>query len=248
MPHELTRLLSSYRFLQQALVEHRGSMTDANIRDLTSELEDVFASLVDYSSPHKQVTLLQSTFLLSSMSDMVPDRAQAAKLLKKCLSNARRLAGPDAPALEPPMRDAPCETAATALLAPREARLLNSLSDRASICGRDYRYMFTNRANATFHGKTPDEMVGKPAIKFVGQRRFEEVSKPTLEKCFAGQSISFPISYSSGARTMTYSISCEPVRNDDGDVVAALCICRNISSYAIISDVLYEMPAGSLAD
>jgi len=253
MPHELRRLLNTHEFLQQALRDYKSVMSKEHLEGLRRDQDRVFGQLVNYVSIHPQVTLAQLNFLLCGLAEMAANKKQAETLRQTCLATAERLAGSGnaSPGSHPAGQSSrsvgtlsePTPLPGGVPLTGRETWLLDRISDRAAICDRQYRYLFSNRANAAFHHKPPAEMVGKPVATIVGKRRFEEITAPAMEKCFAGQSISFPVSYISGNRTMTYSISCEPMRDDAGDVVAAICISRDISNYAIRSTVLYEVPS-----
>ena len=229
MPHEISRLLKSHEFVQQAISDYHSVLTDTHLDELLKERERLFDELVRYSSPHRQVTLVQLKFMLAGMADLVADKRKSKRMLKECLAVAQRLAG-----------EAPISTLSANL--PHELRLLDNLTDRVAVADRNYRYLYTNKANAAFHSKTPADILGKTAVMVVGKRRFEEITAPTFEKCFAGQSLTIPVTYLRGKRKVTYSLSCEPVRNDRGNVIGAICIGRDISSSTTRSGIVYPVP------
>ncbi len=229
MPHEIIRLLKSHEFVQQAIADYRSMLTDAHLDDLLKERERLFDELVRYSSPHPQVTLVQLKFMIAGLAEEVDDKRKSKRMLKDCLSIAQRLAG-----------EAPISTLSANL--PQELRLLDNLTDRVAVADRNYRYLYTNKANAAFHSKTPADILGKTAVMVVGKRRFEEITQPTFEKCFAGQSLTIPVTYLRGKRKVTYSLSCEPVRNDRGNVIGAICIGRDISKSTIKPGLVYPVP------
>lgn len=229
MPQEISRLLKSHEFVQQAIADYHSMLTDAHLDELLKERERLFDELVRYSSPHRGVTLVQLKFMIAGLADLVKEKQKSKRMLKDCLAVAQRLAG-----------EAPISTLSANL--PQEMRLLDNLTDRVAVADRNYRYLYTNNANAAFHGQTPADILGKSAVTVVGKRRFEEITEPTFEKCFAGQSLTIPVTYLRGKRKLTYSLSCEPVRNDRGKVIGAICIGRDISKSASKPGLVYTVP------
>lgn len=252
MPRELKRLLSSHWFLQQALTEYGAAMTDAHLEGLRAERDRVFNELVDYSSIYPQVTLAQLRFLVSGLAELAANRKQAEALQTACMATAERLAASGqtlsashtaAQTIDEVAAAAGDASPAALQFSALEMRLLDGLADRASVTDLNARYIYTNRANATFHHRTPADMLGKHVRLIVGRRRFEEVTQPALEKCYRGQAVIFPVSYAPGNGTKTFSVSCEPIRSDAGAVVGMICIARDITSHSPKPGVIYQVPS-----
>jgi PAS domain-containing protein len=239
MLDELRRLLQSHEFLHRALEEHGDTLCSKAVDNLRRERDRVFFELVSYTSSHPQVTLAQLRFLLSGLFDLASDPEQVEALSQTCLQTAERLAGDllrqdqtyqsmlALPATERPVGSL------TKSVSPQEAWLLDSMSDRASVYGLDYQYLFTNKANAAFHGMPAADFIGCPSHTIVGDRCFRELTKPSLDKCFAGHPLDFAVSHRVGRKKLTYAASVEPVRDAGGNIVGALVTTKDVTHYAV---------------
>jgi PAS domain-containing protein len=69
--------------------------------------------------------------------------------------------------------------------------VLDSLPDRIAVVGLDYRYIYTNKRNGDFHGKSPSSFVGRHISDFIDKQRFYDRAKPRLDQCFGGARLSY---------------------------------------------------------
>lgn len=245
MPLDLRRLLNSHEFLQQAIQEHGDVLSESELDGIRTERDRIFYELVNYSSTHPQITLAQINFLLMSLTELASDKALAETLRRSCLATAQRLAISSSPrAMEKtdPAGEANIAVGAQPVITPREARLLNSITDRAAICDRDYRYLFVNKANAAFHRLTPTDFVGRKIDTVVGKKIFRKLTKPTIDRCMAGESFSITVGYKVQPKARTFAAQCAPIRNDQGDVVAAMVISRDISQFPVEPESVWTLP------
>lgn len=69
--------------------------------------------------------------------------------------------------------------------------LLDSMEERIAVVGLDYRYIYTNKRNAEFHGKSPSDFVGKHLRDMIETDRFRDRAKPKLDMCFSGETVQY---------------------------------------------------------
>ena len=224
MPDELRRMLTSYEFLDRALGEHGAALPAADADKLRSERDEVFLDLLRYSSADPRITLAQIDLLLASLTELASEPGRARMLSKACRTTAARLASQ----IQRQTARGPAPG-----ISPQEAALLDSLPDRASLYDRDYRFIFTNRANAAFHGIAAADFVGRPCWSIVGARCFEELAKPSIDACIAGRPVSMVATHRAGGRLLTYAVTLDPVRNDAGNVVSTLIVARDVSGLSV---------------
>jgi PAS domain S-box-containing protein len=93
-------------------------------------------------------------------------------------------------------------------------------TDRISIVGRDYRYQRVNPAFERRWGMPAETIVGMHVANLLGMESFEQMAKAYLDRCFAGEEVSYTdwLTTSFGQR---YSSICSPRK---------LCARRNWSS------------------
>ena len=252
MPNELRRLLNSHEFFRQAVRDYRTAMSREHVEGLRRERDRIFDELVSFTSSHAHVTLTQLKFLLASLSEQASDPKQAERLRKICVKKAEQLAmnvNVSAEARAYPNKVPAGDHGAMlnpAFLTAGEARLLDCMSDRAAICDRRYRYLFTNNANARFYGLAPVDFVGRTAKSIVGRKIFENLTIPTFERCFAGETVPVTVAYRARGKSMTFSARCEPIRNDQGEVVAAMMISRDVSNLSVKPESVWIRPRPTL--
>lgn len=248
MPQELRRLLNSHEFLQQAIKEHGAGFSSTELDRVRRECDRIFFELVNYSSTHAEITLAQLNFLLLSLVELASDKSQGEILRRSCLATAQRLATsapPKSAKAPPPTGDNTAAPALNPVVTPREERLLNSITDRAAICDRDYRYLFVNKANAAFHNLTPADFIGRKIDTVVGKKIFRKLTKPTVDRCIAGESFSLTVGYKSPDKAQTFAAQFAPIRNESGEVVAAMVISRDVTAFPVEPESVWTLPKSS---
>jgi PAS domain S-box-containing protein len=126
----------------------------------------------------------------------------------------------------------------------REEYLTEQVSERlpdlVSIIGRDYRY---RRVNPTYERvwRVPvEKLVGMQVGDIVGKAMFDRVVKPNLDRCFAGEEVSFAewLDYPGGRRywVITYS----PLKLESERVDAALVVGRDLTDQMLASEKLRD--------
>jgi len=115
--------------------------------------------------------------------------------------------------------------------------------DRISIVGRDYRYQRVNPAVERTGGMPAKTIVGKHVADVLGMEAFEQTAKPYLDRCFAGEEVSYAewFTFSHGRRYLAVTHS--PLRPDSERVEAVLAISRDLTEHVLASEALREAQA-----
>jgi PAS domain S-box-containing protein len=116
-------------------------------------------------------------------------------------------------------------------------QVFDSLPERVSIVGRDYRI---RRVNPAFERKwrMPAEMVvGMRLADVVGMETFEQ-TRSYLDRCLAGEDVSCAEWFSSLPTRQYLAMSFSPLRPDSNRVDAALVIARDLTDQMLASEAL----------
>ena len=70
-------------------------------------------------------------------------------------------------------------------------RFLNETNDLIAIIGSDYIFYYVNPAYARIHGLTTGNFAGHKVDEFLGEKIFESIVRPKMEKCFGGEEIRY---------------------------------------------------------
>jgi PAS domain S-box-containing protein len=122
-------------------------------------------------------------------------------------------------------------------------QVFESLPDRVSIVGRDYRY---RRVNPVFERKwkmPAETLVGMHVADLLGAEAFERVVKPDLDRCFAGEDVSHADWFPANSGRQYLVLSYSPLRPDSDRVDAALVIVRDLTDHMLASEALRKAHA-----
>jgi PAS domain S-box-containing protein len=122
-------------------------------------------------------------------------------------------------------------------------KVFESLPDRVSVVGRDYRY---RRINPAFerHLKLPaTAVVGLHVKDVMGADIFEQKVKPRLDRCFAGEDVSYADWFPDREGRQYLAISYSPLRLDPDRVEDALVIVRDLTDHMLASEALRQAQA-----
>lgn len=103
--------------------------------------------------------------------------------------------------------------------------ILNSIPERVAVIGRDYRYIYVNEPNASFHAMRPSQFIGVHISERIGSERFFGRAKAKLDQCFAGARLAYH--YEIGDLTgHQYDVQCRmtPLVGPDDKIVAAILV------------------------
>jgi PAS domain S-box-containing protein len=126
----------------------------------------------------------------------------------------------------------------------REEYLTEQVSERlpdlVSIIGRDYRY---RRANPTYErvSRIPvEKVVGMHVGDVVGREMFDRVIKPNLDRCFAGEEVSFAEWVDAPAGRKYWVVTYSPLKLESERVDAALVVGRDLTDQMLDSEKLRD--------
>jgi PAS domain S-box-containing protein len=117
------------------------------------------------------------------------------------------------------------------------------LPDLVSIIGRDYRY---RRANPTYERvwRIPvEKVVGMHVGDIVGKQIFDRVVKPSLDRCFAGEEITFAEWFDNPDGRKYWVVTYSPLRLDSERVDNALAVARDVTDLTLAAENLREAQA-----
>ncbi|MDB5444120.1 MAG: hypothetical protein JWP73_2496 [Phenylobacterium sp.] len=117
-------------------------------------------------------------------------------------------------------------------------QVFESSPDAVSIVGRDYRYQRVNPVLERVWRMPAERLIGMHVAELLGTELFEQMSKPNLDRCFAGEDVTYsgwvPVR---GGRYYS-AISYSPLRPRSERVEAALIINRDITELMLASEAL----------
>lgn len=216
MPRQLTKLLKSYEFLQSALKQHGPRMSRKEAAGIESSMDELFLRIIGHHSQEPQITLAQARFLLANI-DKGRNPRQADALREAC-DNQLQL-------LESQVIKLKGGRAGVAAL---NFGLLDSLSDRVSVLDRNYRYVFTNKANADFHNEPQKDFIGRPNWLVTSRRFFEAITKPKVDACLAGHRVSLTIPHPNRP-TSIFTAVFDPIRASDGSIDGIISVSHDVT-------------------
>ena len=115
--------------------------------------------------------------------------------------------------------------------------------DAISIVGRDYRYQRVNPVFARRWRRPAESIVGMRVADLTGSEQFEQTVKPSLDRCFAGEDVSFGAWFLSPAGRQYLAATYSPLRPDSKRVEAALVITRDVTDHMRASEALQQAQA-----
>ena len=118
--------------------------------------------------------------------------------------------------------------------------VFESSPDGISIVGRDYRFQRVNPIYERFWEKPVGSMVGMHLAEILGREVFEQRAKPNLDRCFAGDEVSFAEWFATPRGRKYRAISYSPLRPDSQRVEAALVTARDLTDHMLASEALRE--------
>jgi PAS domain S-box-containing protein len=114
-------------------------------------------------------------------------------------------------------------------------------SDRISIVGRDYRYQRVNPAFERRWGMPAETIVGMHVADLLGMESFEQMAKAYLDRCFAGEEVSYADWLTTPFGRRYSEVTYSPLRPESERVEAALVIIRDLTDHVLASEALREV-------
>jgi len=115
--------------------------------------------------------------------------------------------------------------------------------DAIYIVGRDYTYRRVNPVFARRWRMPAEEIVGMRMPDLAGKEPFEETYKPNLDRCFAGEEVSFGGWFPTPGGRRYLAATYSPLRPESELVLAALAVTRDLTDRVRESEALQEAQA-----
>jgi len=122
-------------------------------------------------------------------------------------------------------------------------KIFESLPDRVSVVGRDYRYRRINPAFERYLKLPAQAVVGMDVKDVMGAEIFEQKVKPRLDRCFAGEDVSYADWFPGREGRQYLALSYSPLRLDADRVEDALVIVRDLTDHMLASEALRQAQA-----
>jgi PAS domain S-box-containing protein len=122
-------------------------------------------------------------------------------------------------------------------------QVFESSPDGMCIVGRDYRFQRVNPAYARLLDLSPESVTGKLVADLISPQVYEETTKPSLDRCFAGEDVSHVSWLPSHLGPLYLAVSYSPLRRSSEHVEAVLAIVRDLTALALASDALRSAQA-----
>ena len=122
-------------------------------------------------------------------------------------------------------------------------RVFENSSDHLSVVGSDYRYQRVNPVYERVHQTPAKNIVGKHVREFLGENIFEELVKPHLDRCLAGEEVSYEswFRFKNGqSRFMSVTYSPLRIREHSDCIQAVVVNCRDLTHRKRFEETLKE--------
>jgi len=212
---------------------------------MQNERDGIMLELITYRSSEPLITLAQFGILIRSLAELCQNQDTAQALSKSCLESAERLvrqaARSKVTSMAASMAPSTSREVTAASIAPdaNYQKVLDSLPDRAGVIDRNYRYVWTNKANASFYDSDPSSFVDVPLREQVGNKCFWELSKPHIDRCFGGHALNHITGHFARNRWYKYLITFDPVRNGDEAIESVLIVARDVSHLPVEPEFIW---------
>jgi PAS domain S-box-containing protein len=114
------------------------------------------------------------------------------------------------------------------------------LPDLVAIIGRDYRYRRANPSYERVWRIPAEKVVGIHVGDIVGREPFDRVVKPNLDRCFAGEEVSFAEWFDNHGGRRYWLVTYSPLKLESERVDAALAVARDLTEQTLASEKLRD--------
>ena len=109
-------------------------------------------------------------------------------------------------------------------------QVFDSSSDHIAVLGRDYRYRQINPAYEKAHGVALKEIVGLRVPELLGEDVYQQVIKPRLDQCLAGENVSYESWFDFKKAGRCYmNVTYMPLRTSQNQVEGVIVVARNLT-------------------
>jgi PAS domain S-box-containing protein len=119
--------------------------------------------------------------------------------------------------------------------------IVNAHNEYLSLINREYKYEAVNDAYCMGVKKNREDIIGKTVDLIWGRQIFENNIKPHLDNCFNGEIVKFETHFKVGDnKELYYSVNYYPYKNNEGEVIHAVAVTRDITDKKIAELELIE--------
>jgi PAS domain S-box-containing protein len=112
----------------------------------------------------------------------------------------------------------------------RYERIVSSTTDAISLLDMNYTYQVVNQAYLDWNQKGSDEIVGYSVSDLMGEEVFEQVIKPNLDRCLAGETINYQEWFDyPGGKQEFISVTYIPYLDANQQISGVIVNCRNLT-------------------
>jgi PAS domain S-box-containing protein len=115
--------------------------------------------------------------------------------------------------------------------------------DRICVVGRDYRYQRVNPAFERIWDIPAETIVGMHPADLLGTESFERLAKAYLDRCLAGEEVSFAAWFTTPVGRRYSAVTYSPLRPESERVESVLVIIRDLTEHVLASEALREAQA-----
>jgi PAS domain-containing protein len=217
---------SKYADLRQAVERNDDDATASLDRDLDPLLLAVFSS----QSKDPASIQAQFRFALDLLNEEADDRGCVRRnghllqmLVERYVVPETGLSANRRPEPEPHEHAVIADATADGFL---DDALLNRISDRIVVIAPGYRIFYSNETNARRLDLARDALIGRHFAEFVGLHRFKNDFKPSLDRCFAGESISLTYADQTDGQTVVVRCRMSPCVSGSSQLIGALLVMQ----------------------
>lgn len=120
-------------------------------------------------------------------------------------------------------------------------KIISNASDHISFIDKTYTYRLVNQTYLKVHGKSKEDIIGHTVKELLGEEIFNGFVKNYLDRCFAGESISYEQWFNfavPGRRFM--SVSYYPYFGEDDSIDGAVVISRDLTELKLAEELVKE--------
>jgi PAS domain S-box-containing protein len=121
--------------------------------------------------------------------------------------------------------------------------VFDTLPDVVSVIDKDYLYRRSNRAHQRVWGLTADKLIGMHVADAMGREAFEQLAKPNLDRCFAGEEFNFSQWFDGPTGRRYWVVTYSPLQLETDAVDSALVLARDLTDHMLASEAVREAQA-----
>lgn len=230
---ELSSLIDDYRRCETELFDAIEDENTGAIRELDIRMSWTRSLIRDFKAETEKERRQQIEFFLDAVSksaDQMPDVPPIADLRTVIDRNIAEYASGYAALGRGEVARIGARLASAGRIEADVLAMIENSSLRISLFGRDMRYRYTSPANSRFHGIPIEDFTGLHLTEVIGRKRFEKRASVYLERCFAGEDLSYCF-YHDNEQHGRMLLECRmlPHNGSDEEVTGAIVILRDLT-------------------